>query len=216
MSIGEKFEGWMDTPPTKKEVEFAEKYIRNANSAAAFYAGYKLAKSERKLKKKAKKDGWITWSGGDCPVDKGASAYIKFRSGTITLTDYSSDWVWNHYGGDNEIIAYRIIKEAPKQSQQEKPKQLPQKCTDPSNKECHALYNGDCMCNPSPQCEPSQPDWTIAHPWSEPVPRDGHYLVLNYRNDLWVNIYIIKDKQEEGRIWYTHWMHEPPKPKGNE
>lgn len=57
-------------------------------------------------------DGWIPWGGGECPIAKAArrSFELRFRDGDESISLLSpSEWEWSHDGGENDIIAYRII-----------------------------------------------------------------------------------------------------------
>jgi hypothetical protein len=58
-------------------------------------------------------EGWIPWSGGECPVLARTVVEVRFRMETLgTMTERSDffDWVWpddDPYNDD--IIAYRIL-----------------------------------------------------------------------------------------------------------
>lgn len=57
---------------------------------------------------------WIAWGGGECPVDADAHVGLAFRdggSGSFYRTDALR---WGHTNGGGDIIAYRIVKPAPK------------------------------------------------------------------------------------------------------
>ena len=56
-------------------------------------------------------DGWIPWSGGECPVSRYTIVEIMFRGGHKTRT-YAGNMSWMHYGLDADIVAYRIVTEA--------------------------------------------------------------------------------------------------------
>lgn len=56
------------------------------------------------------KDGWIPWSGGDCPVYKHALVDVKFRSGKIGDTpEMAEDWSWSHENLTGDIVAYKVV-----------------------------------------------------------------------------------------------------------
>lgn len=57
-------------------------------------------------------DGWIPWSGGECPVDGNVKVDVKFRNGTCELRQYP-DFRWGHsaFLPETDIVAYRISKE---------------------------------------------------------------------------------------------------------
>ena len=54
-------------------------------------------------------DGWIGWSGGECPVEDDAIIDIRFRDGHEER-GVDADWDWEHSGG-GDIIAYRLHKQ---------------------------------------------------------------------------------------------------------
>lgn len=55
-------------------------------------------------------EGWIEWRGGENPVP-GERVDTRFRGFTIDeqTNDPSESWVWNHFGGSGDIIAYRVV-----------------------------------------------------------------------------------------------------------
>ena len=63
-------------------------------------------------------DGWIPWSGGECPVGPEVRIDVQFRDGGISLDMYASVWsvsCWQHDDGghhDNDIMFYRLHTEA--------------------------------------------------------------------------------------------------------
>lgn len=65
----------------------------------------------------ADSDGWIQWSGGECPVsDDDGLIEVALRDGTEHTgedgAEIGSYWNWNNIFGNSNIIAYRIHKEA--------------------------------------------------------------------------------------------------------
>lgn len=56
------------------------------------------------------RDGWITWHGGECPVDEGVMVDTKWGDGDV-LNGVASKYAWWH-GSCGNIIAYRISKPA--------------------------------------------------------------------------------------------------------
>jgi hypothetical protein len=54
---------------------------------------------------------WVTWSGGERPVDAGTLVDVKFRNGSVSKCKLAKVWSWEHRslteGGD--IVAYRVI-----------------------------------------------------------------------------------------------------------
>lgn len=57
-------------------------------------------------------DGWIQWSGGDCPVDSDTIVEVKYRkpSPLHFNNDRAGDFNWSHDGVGGDIIAYRLQK----------------------------------------------------------------------------------------------------------
>lgn len=56
-------------------------------------------------------DGWIEWSGGECPVDVDAFVCCKWRSGKVSITAYHAGILsWRHNGNAADVIAYRLRK----------------------------------------------------------------------------------------------------------
>jgi hypothetical protein len=55
-------------------------------------------------------DGWVSWSGGSCPVNENEVVDLKFGSGHIRY-DTDTKYKWEGTGAkDCDIIAYRISK----------------------------------------------------------------------------------------------------------
>lgn len=52
---------------------------------------------------------WIDWGGGDCPVEFDVIVEYKLRSDR-RYTSVARYLCWYHEGGENDIIAYRIVK----------------------------------------------------------------------------------------------------------
>ena len=73
-----------------------------------------IAKAEAALAEpQADADGWIPWSGGECPVHGRAPVEIQAKSGR-KQTGLAEVWEWRHFGHRGDIIAYRIAKGADK------------------------------------------------------------------------------------------------------
>lgn len=96
-------------------------------------------------------DGWIEWSGGECPVGEDVVVEIKTRDGEIQL-DQAYGWNWGHEEGspvkDRQIIAYRINK--PEQAKPEccesVMRSIPEPAAKPSIEQLAAEYRNakDC------------------------------------------------------------------------
>lgn len=54
-------------------------------------------------------DGWIEWSGGDCPVFAYSLVETKWSSGAI-VEDCAGEFDWSFEDGSCNIIAYRVVK----------------------------------------------------------------------------------------------------------
>ena len=64
---------------------------------------------------------WIEWGGGKCPVPDGTPVIVRYRdkleSGPFPANDRLPECIsdarhalWEKYGDENDIIAYRIVK----------------------------------------------------------------------------------------------------------
>ena len=55
-------------------------------------------------------NGWIQWSGGECPVDSDAIVEVKYRKPNPYQfnNDRAGDFYWAHDGFGGDIIAYRL------------------------------------------------------------------------------------------------------------
>lgn len=61
-------------------------------------------------------EGFTPFDGGECPVDPSCIVEILLRNGKTNKNNfgYSADlFRWNHTGVENDIIAYKVIKNAP-------------------------------------------------------------------------------------------------------
>lgn len=68
-----------------------------------------IAELEGKLMpSKSDGDGWIPWSGGECPVDSRTIIEVKFLSGAIFDNMTAGAWKWKSDNDDGTIVAYRI------------------------------------------------------------------------------------------------------------
>lgn len=58
-------------------------------------------------------NGWIQWTGGDCPVDSDAIVEVKYRIPKPyqynNYNDRAGDFDWEHIGSNADIIAYRLL-----------------------------------------------------------------------------------------------------------
>lgn len=54
-------------------------------------------------------DGWISWVGGNRPVDREAMVDVKFRDQTQG-NSMAADYYWPHCNSPSDIIAYRLYQ----------------------------------------------------------------------------------------------------------
>jgi hypothetical protein len=54
---------------------------------------------------------WIEWKGGECPVGGTICVDVKFRNGTEPVGYAALGWAWFHDGGEDDIIAYRVVSQ---------------------------------------------------------------------------------------------------------
>lgn len=67
----------------------------------------------------AKQDGWIKWSGGQCPVSPETIVEVRHRAGEVSPGALASVWIgqpgltdaWKHENDQSShIIAYRVVE----------------------------------------------------------------------------------------------------------
>lgn len=61
-------------------------------------------------------EGFMPWDGGECPVNPSCIVEILLRNGETNKNNfgYSADlFRWDHTGVEHDIIAYKVIKNAP-------------------------------------------------------------------------------------------------------
>lgn len=58
---------------------------------------------------------WIEWNGGGCPVPPDMLIEVRYRYGD-TAWGLAGEWddCWRNDGDFDDIVAYRVIREAPK------------------------------------------------------------------------------------------------------
>lgn len=54
-------------------------------------------------------DGWIEWTGGQCPVNFDRIVKVKFRDLRVTFK-YAGNCEWNNNNYLTDIIAYKLVK----------------------------------------------------------------------------------------------------------
>jgi len=76
-----------------------------------------IAKAEAALAEpQADADGWIPWSGGECPIPEGMAFDLRFSDGAKLIAASSdwptAEWDWSCESGPYGIVAYRILVQA--------------------------------------------------------------------------------------------------------
>lgn len=71
-----------------------------------------LAASKEMIINKPDYDGWISWCGGECPVDGDVVVEVKFRAqGQADLDgDVADNFRWEHFSNGADVVAYRLHK----------------------------------------------------------------------------------------------------------
>lgn len=69
-------------------------------------------------------DGWIEWSGGECPVAESCVVEVKFRSGKVKKPAAAEEYLWTNGYGDlaetgADIIAYRVVQQERERGEEE-------------------------------------------------------------------------------------------------
>ncbi len=54
-------------------------------------------------------DGWIDWSGGECPTPYDARVVYRLRNNDRCIPQRASQLDWSHNGAWNDIVAYRVV-----------------------------------------------------------------------------------------------------------
>lgn len=67
------------------------------------------------LRRQAEEDnvGWIEWRGGERPVHGNTNVEIKLRGFAESYGGMAMNLNWNHWGLTGDIVAYRVVEEAP-------------------------------------------------------------------------------------------------------
>lgn len=71
-----------------------------------------LSASKEMITNKPGSDGWISWRGGECPVDGDVVVDVKFRAqGQADLDgDIADNFRWEHFSNGADVVAYRLHK----------------------------------------------------------------------------------------------------------
>lgn len=90
---------------------------------ATDYAATIITREQYEAALAAKNEGWIEWSGGECPVEESVLVDVKFRDGSIHKAQRANYYEWGH-GRPHfattgcDIIAYRLPQ--PQEAEQAK------------------------------------------------------------------------------------------------
>jgi hypothetical protein len=77
--------------------------------AGAFWWGFIGAHSDGEIVAYRKvTDGWIEWTGGECPVSSETIVVCRLRSGTELTTALPRSMRWAHGGNGGDIVEYRV------------------------------------------------------------------------------------------------------------
>ena len=108
-------ESW-NSHTTAYAVDFGSNGVRDFYRAIARQS---IAKAEAILAATQSDDGWIPWTGGDCPVEVGTRVDAKYRDGEKAYNvpagyfaedpNSGSALDWSHMKNDYDIIAYRVV-----------------------------------------------------------------------------------------------------------
>ena len=58
-------------------------------------------------------EGFTEWNGGECLVPKGTIVDVVFRDGEKSENRESGQLIWTHCLHEDDIIAYKVVKNAP-------------------------------------------------------------------------------------------------------
>jgi hypothetical protein len=54
---------------------------------------------------------WWGWNGGECPVHPESTIEARFLRSNAPVKNFARAFLWFHDGHDDDIIAFRVIKE---------------------------------------------------------------------------------------------------------
>ena len=98
----------------KDDAEFEQWYVENAFDYVSNPIGSRDCMLQRAAwracagrMRAPQLDDWITWAGGECPVD--GLVDVKFRGESITASQQATRWSWEHFDNNGDIIAYRRV-----------------------------------------------------------------------------------------------------------
>jgi len=68
--------------------------------------------SYRVIKEESKDEGWIPWTGGECPVPDGTEVEVEWRTGGTDICDAKFIyWKWDEDDPETDILCYRVISQ---------------------------------------------------------------------------------------------------------
>lgn len=97
-----------------------EKATEIADNALAYFDKRFVAKKTSPTENSVEgSDGWVEWSGGECPVSENTKVHIKLRDGYLSKEVHTADqYRWLHtvnpensYISGLDIVAYKVVKE---------------------------------------------------------------------------------------------------------
>lgn len=101
-------ESW-NSHTTTYAVDFGSNGVRDFYQAIARQSIAKAEAILAILATQQSNDNWIPWAGGDCPVGGAVIVQVEGRNGGLD-TDKARLYDWYHIGGDDDIIAYRLVQ----------------------------------------------------------------------------------------------------------
>lgn len=69
-----------------------------------------IEKLRKELAERDRKDGWVEWSGGKCPVDPSIEVEYKMRGWPGTHRRDAGNLDWEDNGRLGDIVAYRVVQ----------------------------------------------------------------------------------------------------------
>lgn len=99
-------------PPALSETLISPRYFRDHECVTREQYEAALAASKEMIINKPDSDGWISWCGGECPVDGDVVVDVKFRAqGQADLDgDVADNFRWEHFSNGADVVAYRLHK----------------------------------------------------------------------------------------------------------
>lgn len=90
------------------------RFVEHRHGDLVHYEDYQKLEAEleqlRQQVKAQADDGWIEWSGGECPVPDNTKVQVKFWDGYEPVITEPQGLRWKHFIAHANIIAYRVVK----------------------------------------------------------------------------------------------------------